>query len=133
MAFYKDVVLMGEKLEAKGWKVLYPITALEMKKKNDFNVNHFKKHITVAKKRELIRLHFEKIKQADAILVVNKTKNGIRGYIGPNVLMEIGLAFDLGIDTYLLHPFNRGHSFHEELTAIAPTILGGKLDKLLKG
>jgi hypothetical protein len=33
--------------------------------------------------------HFKKIENSDAILVVNYHKNGIDGYVGGSVLMEI--------------------------------------------
>jgi hypothetical protein len=37
--------------------------------------------------------HFKKVLDSDAILVTNFEKNGVEGYIGGNVLMEITLAF----------------------------------------
>lgn len=40
------------------------------------------------RKAEAIKLHFSKIEWADAVLVINPEKNGIRGYVGSNTLIE---------------------------------------------
>lgn len=131
MSFYKELISIGEKLEERKWKVLYPKTALLMLETNNFNVDFFKKDITFAKKQELMKLHFEKIMQADCILVVNKTKNNIRNYTGPNVLMEIGLAFHLNKEIYILNPILKTNPFYEELLAVSPIIINGNINKLM--
>lgn len=130
MAFYKDALIFGEKLEKAGFRVLYPDSLLEMKRLNDFNPDHFKEKNTPKQKANLIKLHFSKVVVSDAILVVNKTKNGTRGYIGGNVLMEIGIAFNANKKIYLLHPVSKKLKFYEEIVAMSPTILKGKLENL---
>ena len=95
MSFYKELVEIEKELEAKGFKVNIPVSAQIMKEKNDFEVSHFKGVQTHEQKAQYIMINFEKIAHGDSILVINDLKNGINGYIGANVLMEIGLAFYL--------------------------------------
>ena len=130
MAFYKDMLKIGERLEDMGYKVLYPESSLIMKKRNDFEPSHFKDAITPAQRGKFIKLHFDKILKSDSILVINKTKNGIRGYIGANVLMEMTIAFSSGVKIYILHPFSKKQPFQEEIFATSPTFLNGHLERL---
>lgn len=127
MTFYPEILKIGTRLEEKGWHVLYPESALIMKERGNFNPIEFRKHITAKDKGKFIKLHFKKIVKSDAILIVNKTKNGIRGYVGANAMMEAGLAFHNYIKIYLLHPYSMSHPFFEELSAMKPTVLNGKL------
>lgn len=46
-------------------------------------------------RREFMKMHFKKIEWADIVLVYNKMKNGVDGYIGSNTLIEMGVAFYL--------------------------------------
>ncbi len=130
MAFYKETLKIGEKLEKMGWKVLYPESALIMKARNDFNPSHFKNSITPEQRGKFIKFHFEKELKSQAILVVNKTKKGIKGYIGGNALMEMGIAFGANIKIYILHPLGKNHPFYEEIVAMSPIVLGNNLRNL---
>lgn len=76
--------------------------------------------------REAMRDHFVKITWADAILVPNFEKNGVPGYIGPNTLMEMGLALFLNKKIYLLYPIPNIDS-KEEILGINPTVLNEDL------
>ena len=95
MNFYKELVQVETDLIAKGFEVDIPVSAKTMKAKNDFVVENFKGRTTSLQKGLYIKENFDNIASSDAILVINNEKNGILGYIGPNVLMEIGLAFHL--------------------------------------
>lgn len=79
--------------------------------------------------REAMRDHFVKITWSDAILIPNYEKNGIPGYIGPNTLMEMGLALFLNRKIYLLNPIPTIDS-KEEILGINPIILNGDLAKI---
>ena len=129
-SFYPEVLKLGKKLEKNGWNVLYPESALIMHARNNFDPKAFRKNITTKDKARFIKLHFEKELSSHAILVVNKVKNGINGYVGANAMMEMGIAFNAGIKIYLLHPFSKTHPFFDELSAMEPIILNGKLDKI---
>lgn len=72
---------------------------------------------------DLIRAHYELIKAADAILVVNCWKDGVFGYIGGNTLIEMGFAHVLGKKIFLLSPLPNEHFALEELHAMQPTLV----------
>lgn len=80
-------------------------------------------------KSRAIKEHFDKISISDAILVVNPEKNGIPGYIGGNTLMEMGVAFHLGKDIYILENLPE-IAYREELIGMSPKILPQDLSTL---
>lgn len=78
----------------------------------------------------LIKNHYELIKQAEAILVLNHDKKEIKGYIGGNSFLEIGFAHILGRKIFLLKDIPEISFFKEELLAIQPIILDGDVKKI---
>jgi hypothetical protein len=76
-----------------------------------------------------IREHFDKVEWSDAILVTNYDKNGVADYIGPNTLMEMGVAFYLGKKIYLLNPVP-DTPWKEEILGMRPEVLNGNLELL---
>lgn len=78
------------------------------------------------KKAEAMKNHFDKVEWADAILVLNKTKNNISHYIGANTLLEMGLAFHRGKDIYLLNSIPEV-AYKEEILGMKPIVLEGNL------
>ena len=79
-------------------------------------------------KQKLLQ-HFNKVVWADAILVLNYDKNGVKNYIGGNTLMEMGLAFFLKKKIYLLNQIPE-LSYKEEVLGMRPIILGGDFSKI---
>lgn len=76
--------------------------------------------------------HFWKAMQgADAVLVLNYDKNGIKNYIGGNTLMEIGFAHVLNQKIFLLNPIPEIPFYKTEIEAVKPIIINGDL-KLIK-
>lgn len=130
MAFYKELVDIEKKLEAKGFTVKIPVSAQIMKKKNDFEVSHFKGVFTHGGKAEFIHKNFEEIVDSNSILVVNNEKNGIKGYIGANVLMEIGLAFYLKKKIYIWNNVEETASCKEELLAFEVKFINKDISKV---
>src|SRR5258708_3956587 len=55
-------------------------------------------------KFDLIRGYFEKIKQYDAVLIVNVDKRGVANYIGGNTFLEMGFGHVLKKKIYCLNP-----------------------------
>jgi hypothetical protein len=78
---------------------------------------------------DLIRDYYNKIKESDAILVINKNRHNIDNYIGGNVFLEIGFAHILNKKIFLLNPIpNIG--YQDEIEAVQPIILNGDLGKI---
>ncbi|MFA6429075.1 MAG: hypothetical protein WCV84_01085 [Patescibacteria group bacterium] len=131
---YRELLDVLDKLESQGHTVLVPHVAFEMKKTGDFDVLHYKTWFADAgdysKKQELIRKHFSKIEEGDCILVVNEEKHGMTGYIGGNVLMEMGIAFYLRKPIYLLHAPDEKLPILEEVLGMMPVVLEGDVSRL---
>ncbi len=71
--------------------------------------------------------HFDKVEWADAILVVNHNKRGVKGYIGGNTLMEMALAFYLKKPIYLLNEVSGELLYKQEVMGMKPILLIGDL------
>lgn len=78
---------------------------------------------------DLIRDYFEKIKNADAILVVNVYKNGISNYIGGNSFLEMGFAHILNKSIFILNEIP-DMIYTDEILAMQPIVLNGDLSRI---
>ncbi|OGF42355.1 hypothetical protein A2555_00185 [Candidatus Falkowbacteria bacterium RIFOXYD2_FULL_39_16] len=78
---------------------------------------------------DLIRDYFEKIKNADAVLVVNVDKKGISNYIGGNSFLEIGFAHILNKPIFILNDIPE-MIYTDEILAMQPVVLNGDLLKI---
>lgn len=133
MFFYKELVEVEKRLQEKGLTVIIPVSAQIMKEKNDFDVSHFKgfqTEQTDIKRAGFIRTNFQHIADSDCILVINNEKHHIQGYIGPNVLMEIGLAFYLKKQIYIWKPIEPTAPYEEELRIFDVVFIDQDLDKI---
>lgn len=118
-----------------GYKAVLPKTAHTMKKNKNFDVSFYKtwhkNPEDYSKKRGLMNMHFKKIKKGDAILVANFDKNGVKGYIGGNVFMEITIAYYLKKPIFILYDIEKSSSIKEEVFAVKSIFLKGNLSGLL--
>ena len=129
LQFYQEMRQVEKKLKKLGHKVLVP-------KSLDLIENHgFKKPLTVKSRlvaeaeHDFIREHFRIIEKVDAVLVVNETKHKVKGYVGGNTFLEMGIAFYLGKKIYLLHDIPK-MEYELELHAMRPIVLRGDLSRL---
>ena len=79
-------------------------------------------------KKSLIDEHIERIKNSDAVLILNFDKKGIKNYIGGNTFLEMGFAYVLGKKIFLLNPIPE-INYKEEIEAMRPIVLYGDLNK----
>jgi hypothetical protein len=88
-------------------------------------------HESIKNKTEndLIRDYFDKIKNADAILVVNVDKKGISNYIGGNSFLEMGFAHILNKPIFILNEIPE-MIYTDEILAMRPVVLNGDLLKI---
>ncbi len=124
MHFAKEMLEIKETLEKDNHIVVVP----------DNVENYANGRIDVENKWEkiqldVIRAYFEKIKENDAILVLNKTKNNIVNYIGGNSLIEIAFAHVLNKKIFLFNPVPK-MSYSDEIEAMKPIVLNGDLNKI---
>lgn len=78
---------------------------------------------------DLIRDHYDKIKNADAVLALNVDKKGISNYIGGNTFLELGFAHVLDKKIFLLNPVP-DIGYTSEIIAMQPVIIDGDLGKI---
>ncbi len=132
--FYKQVNEIKKELEALGYTVLVPQSALKMEASGDYEVSHHKTWFGNAddydKKAELMRAHFDEVVKGDAVLVVNNEKHGVQNYIGGNVLMEMAIGFHLHKPIYLLNDIPTESPFLEEIVGMGSVPLNGDLRQL---
>jgi len=76
---------------------------------------------------DAIREFWREMQGADAVLVLNYDKNGIKNYIGGNTLMEIGFAHVLNQKIFLLNPIPEIPYYKTEIEAVRPVIINGDL------
>jgi len=62
--------------------------------------------------------------------VLNYDKKGVKGYVGGNTLMEIGVAFFLSKPIYLLNDIPEDVSYAEEILGMMPIVINGDLAKI---
>ena len=145
IGFYKEMESARDQLIKLGHEVKIPELALEVPKEfgagkkvyfgkfieenggiDAFPVGHKIWNL----KEGAIRDHYEKIEWADAILVINEEKRSIKGYVGGNTLIEIGVAFYLKKHIYILNPVSSELSYKQEILGMKPVLLNGDLSKL---
>ena len=129
-SFYEHVVGIAEELENSGHEVLLPKTAEFMRKNNNYEPSSVKtwlKDGDYSKVTELINTHYKKIEQSGAVLIVNDQKEDKRGYIGPNVTMEMGLAFYLGKRIFILNPVELDNPVSDEVRGVGAVFINGDL------
>lgn len=133
-SFYKDVLEIDAQLKKLGYTVKIPKIALTMKKNNDFNIAHYKTWLKDKNafkiKKSLMDSHFKKVMEADAILVVNKEKKGLKGYIGGNVLMEMTLAYYNKRPIFIWDETDSKSNLYEEIIGVNPIFINKHLENI---
>jgi diphthamide synthase subunit DPH2 len=132
--FYKHLNEVADQLEKMGFKAVTPHNAREMRKKNDYNAEAVKSWYQnpddFQKKSNYMRWHFDEVASGDAVLVINDEKHGVPGYIGSNVLLEMGLAFYLKKPIYILNPISKDAANYEEVVGMGSVMIDGDLSKI---
>lgn len=132
VSHYKYLFPLEIDLKLLGFKVILPKTARKMKKSGDFDVDKHKawyKDKSLYKvKTALMKSHFKEIEKSDAILVANHEKNGIKGYIGGNTLMEMTVAFLNKKPIFVLNTIDENLGIKEEIYGVNSIFLNGDLN-----
>ena len=72
--------------------------------------------------------NFKKVIESDAILVVNKRKNGLKGYVGGNTLIEMTVAYLYKKPIFLLQKPDKKLFCYEEIMGLQPIFPNPKAD-----
>lgn len=132
MHFAKEMLEAKKKLESMGHSAFLAKDTQMFIDNPDFTTDNHEENLRHVIKNDIMRDCFRKIENSDAIIVLNYPKNGVKGYIGANSLIEIGLAYYFGKKIFILnnipHP-DEEKSSHEVL-CMQPIILDGNMEKI---
>jgi nucleoside 2-deoxyribosyltransferase len=134
--FAKQSREIKEKLEKRGFEVfLYPQKVEVNGKMIDVSEYHRMRKSNLTQellkiKRKLIDEHIEKIKNSDAILVLNFDKGEDRGYVGGNTFLEMGIAYCLGKKVFVWKRPSENLPYFEEIMALNPILIEENLEKI---
>lgn len=127
MKFYQEMNDAASVLKKHGHEAITPVMEMEEEQKALASTEEMKRL-----KEEVIRKHANHIEQADAILVVNYTKNNIEGYIGANSFLEMGFAFLIRKPIYTLFDLPTQGFGTDELLGLGTTSLKGDINNFPK-
>jgi hypothetical protein len=134
--FIPEIKKAGDELVALGHSVMLPksaemviggeVAAEELEAENLSAEKRIERKINLG----AIKRHYEKIKESDAILVLNYTKKGIQNYIGGNTFLEMGFAHILDKKIFLLNPAPN-LLYTDEILAMEPVVISGNLELIV--
>ena len=125
MQHTERMLALKDKLKKMGHDAFATNMAEPMVGKSDEEKEKIKLHQKF--QQDAIREFWKLMRGADAILVANFDKDGIKNYIGGNTLMEIGFAHVLNQKIFLLNPIPDIPYYKTEIEAVRPVILNGDL------
>jgi len=128
MVFAKEMKKAKRYLEAAGFEVFVPLDTeyviVDPEKKNDME---FLRKLGVGLGDAAL------VAKADAFLVLNYDKHGIKGYIGPGAYRDISVAWWHRKKIFFLNPYDENQNNHKyEMLGFKPIILDGDLSKIAK-
>jgi len=91
--------------------------------KGELDVDEYKSQI----QEDYLLDFWNVIQDADAMVVLNYDKNGIKDYIGGSTLIGMSFAHVLGQTIYLMNPIPIVQSYFDEILHMKPIILNGDL------
>ncbi len=128
MQFTDKMLEVKEKLQELGHNAFVTDLHKDMVGKTDDEIERIKLH--QKHNMDAIREFWRMMQGADAVLVLNYDKNGIKNYVGGNTLMEIGFAHVLNQKVFMLNPIPEIPYYKSEIEAVKPIILNGDFSKI---
>lgn len=133
--FYKEMVACKDQLRALGYDgwIHADYEAFARGDKQDI-VKRWRNGERSAIKREnnYLKEHYAHILESDAVLIVNLEKQGVKNYIGGNVLLEMGQAYVNNKKIFFLNGMPVGLPYLDEIEAMDPICLNGNLTAIPK-
>jgi hypothetical protein len=129
MQFTDKMIEYRDRLNSLGHNAFVTDLHKSMIGKTDAEIEEIKIH--QKNNMDAIREFWRMMQGADAVLVLNLDKNGVKNYIGGNTLMEIGFAHVLDQKIFLLNPIPDMPYCKTEIEAVKPIIIKGDLTKII--
>lgn len=126
MQFTDKMLEYRDRLNAMGHNAFVTDLHKAMIGKSDEEIEKIKLHQKY--NMDAIKEFWNMMQGADAVLVLNLDKNGIKNYVGGNTLMEIGFAHVLNQKIFMLNPVPDMSYCKTEIEAVKPIILNGNLE-----
>ena len=128
MQFTDQMLEVREQLRELGHDAFVTDFHKAMINKTDEEIEKIKLHQKYH--MDAIREFWDAMQGADAVLVLNYDKNGIKNYVGGNTLMEIGFAHVLNQKIFMRNPIPDMDYCSTEIKAVKPIILNGDFSKI---
>ena len=132
MAFTHEMIAMQKKLNKIDHVALIPLGSEPHFTDKKF-VDSLDANLQFCIDNNVMKDNFAQLATCDAILVLNKKRNNIDGYIGISALMEMAVVHYLGKKIFLLNsiPSYDEHRWAHEVSIMQPVILHGDLSKII--
>jgi len=128
MQYTERMIELCEQLEVLGHQVFMSKFGPAYVGKNDEEKEKLKLEHKYT--QDAIREFWKPMQDADALLVANIDKHGIKNYIGGNSFLEMGFAHILNQKIFLLNPIPKMPHYETELIAMKPIVINGDLTKI---
>lgn len=128
MQYTEKILEIAKQLRAQGHEVFTPQNTERYIGKTDDEKEQIK--LDEKYNQDAIREFWKPMQDADALVVANYDKHGIKNYIGGNAFLEMGFAYVLNQKIYLMNPIPDVPYYGTEIIAMRPIILNGDLSKI---
>jgi NTP pyrophosphatase (non-canonical NTP hydrolase) len=131
-SFVKEMVSAVDELKKlghEGWIHPHYIDYVNQENHPHFARYENGEHAQIKIENDYLNQHYKAILESDAVLIINLEKNGIKNYIGGNVLIEMGQAYVNNKKIFLLNSIPE-MKYTEEIIALKPISLNGDLSKI---
>lgn len=125
LSFVEEVNAVAQKLTEMGYEVLLPNGIINRLIEQE-NFDPVRAKIDT----ESCQKHTDKIREADAALICNYDKNGIRNYIGANTFAEMFVAHYFGKPIFAINSLPDQPYIHDEIESFGVKVIDGDLSKI---
>ena len=128
MQHTEKILEIAKQLRAVGHEVFTPQNTDRYIGKTDEEKEEIK--LDEKYNHDAIREFWKPMQDADALIVANYDKHGIKNYIGGNAFLEMGFAHVLNQKIYLINPIPDMPYYGTEIIAMQPIVLNSDLSKI---
>ncbi|MEI6379038.1 MAG: hypothetical protein WCO55_05240 [Candidatus Falkowbacteria bacterium] len=129
MAFSEQMLQLKSDLEAMGHEATVPHNA-EKYVTRELSAENRQESTANKIAGNLIQEYYWAIRDADAVIIADYDKNGIKDYVGGNSFLEAGYAHALEKKLYFINGIPE-MPYSDELRALQPMVLMGDLSRIL--
>ena len=126
-AFYGKIEPVKKELESYGHTIILPNSYDQPQQEYEIMQKSAEEHAKW--KGEMFKASEQKIKESDAVLVLNYEKNNIKNYLGGSTLLEMYDAFKHNKKIFMINPIPE-IMLQDEIKGFQPIILNGDLGKI---